>query len=91
MIEKVSMTELLPCPFCGVKPTIKETGNIGFFMCRGKPCRGSGMWSVFTVEDKQKAIDAWNTRVYTNTISAQIKNHMKGIYNEILAYFKTRT
>ena len=55
-------TKLKPCPFCGTVPHIKETGNIGMFVCRGPACFGSGMWTGFILEDKESAIKTWNTR-----------------------------
>ena len=54
---------LLPCPFCGEVPEIKERGeNIALFVCTSPPCKGSSMFMGFVRDDRAKAIAAWNRR-----------------------------
>lgn len=59
------VTQLKPCPFCGEKPTLlhpDEEGEDYVIGCYNKCCGFSYERARDT--DKQKVIDAWNTRSY---------------------------
>ena len=54
-----SMTELLPCPFCGGEATVERIGKSGYFYvaCNTAYCCDFGKFDT-----EAEAIVAWNTR-----------------------------
>lgn len=54
--------DLLPCPFCGSKSVhLAENTIEGHFIGYSVHCNGCGVENRYT-KDKEKAINAWNTR-----------------------------
>ena len=59
---KVEMVELLPCPFCGGKATMGNSGStVWFIECYGADCKIKPDTPVF--RSPSLAIEAWNGRV----------------------------
>jgi Lar family restriction alleviation protein len=76
--------DLLPCPFCGEVPIIKDTGKgISIFLCESSACSGSGMWTGFLSEDRDEAIAAWNRRPPTPLASALDVPEVQALVSEL--------
>ena len=57
------MSELKPCPFCGLFPKLLDAGGgVVFVACPPGPCSESELLIGFSAEKKPKAIAAWNRR-----------------------------
>lgn len=55
--------ELLPCPFCGEVPTVKERDGLASFCCPPKStCMQSGVFTAFDPMSLLQAIRWWNRR-----------------------------
>ena len=55
------MVELKPCPFCGGKAILKQITGRWAVHCENQ-CAGTRIFN-----DAKRAIDAWNTRVGSNS------------------------
>ena len=56
------LAEMLPCPFCGGKATLGNSGSTVWFIdCYGADCKIKPETSVF--KSPFGAIEAWNRRV----------------------------
>jgi hypothetical protein len=53
------MIDLLPCPFCGMKPDFMYGGPVVQVVCSNDDCYLSGSWTMKTEED---AAMLWNKR-----------------------------
>tara|TARA_R110002094_G_scaffold157781_2_gene144051 strand:- start:18815 stop:19369 length:555 start_codon:yes stop_codon:yes gene_type:complete len=71
--------ELLPCPFCGAAPKVRNTGEGAYAIeCGAAPCKGSGIITAFFERggDIQKATEAWNTRAPSDNASELSKDDL---------------
>lgn len=55
--------KLLPCPFCGEEVELKQGKAFEWPECNG--CKGTGLYTVWKAEERDKAIEAWNRRAAT--------------------------
>ncbi len=91
------MTERIkPCPFCGQAGEVVECEEHGYFVrcadvqwhCNSRP----QVWN--TGNDRQLAIDAWNTRGYEDREAAleaqrdNLFNENKALYRQLVAMQK---
>ena len=53
--------ELMPCPFCGNAPTLRQIGEIVGIEC-GNECDQTGLTICFPADKQDTAIAAWNRR-----------------------------
>ena len=58
LVEENHMNELLPCPFCGGKPSIWQTGTKKHSFIECEKCNATSYYFV----DEKEAIEKWNTR-----------------------------
>jgi Restriction alleviation protein Lar len=57
------MTELLPCPFCGRSPVLKQTGETNYWWIGCEISLGQhGCGVGHSRYDKDEVIQLWNTR-----------------------------
>lgn len=83
--ELQKAVELLPCPFCGANPVIKQAGTtrywwVGCEIHLSEEPRGCGVSR--SAYEKQEAIDRWNTRPAAKQLEA-LQNENKELKNAI--------
>jgi hypothetical protein len=62
-IAENTISDLLPCPFCGSEVEIMREGDWGAIVCNSvSDCVVSGLIVGFKLEDEITGIDTWNRR-----------------------------